>query len=427
MYRLDYALDDKFRGITEKFSDEFKEYLIDYHNLNITKERSNTINIVVKCWLVNSYHPVLKGRSKIHLSLDKNTFSKGQIVNGRTSSKKVSYLYTKRFLAFLNHNSYIDLVVGGELSKWAFLDGKWRPTEFSQSYAVVEDKLIDVYQGYNIKAKQKPLKNVILLRDEDGKELPFKMNSHKKEVRGYLQDYNESSLEHTITLDDIGYDVQSYKVYNKDLQKGGRTYMTGGSIQSLSRKDRGRLIVDGKSVVILDFKGFEPSCAYQMKSLVKPFEDPYQITIDGIDPEILRDVCKKALLIMFNTESRLQAEKALTSALRKTYDAEGLFQSGKLFCPVFPIKVILDKLEDEHYQLQDLFYCNFGYELQYAGGLINDYICNYFLQNTNHLIIQTHDEFIGTYNIENEIRKVMQQGFEIILGGAENCHITKEK
>lgn len=426
MYNIDYTLDDKFRGLVTRLSKDYEEYLRDYHNININTNRRDKLKKAVKCWLVNSYYPVLKGRKKIHISLDRNVFSNPSIMNGRLSRKKVSYTYTKRLLDFLYHNGYVDLVIGGELGAWSFVDGKWQPTEFSQSYAVVEDSLSDLYLEYNIQNGQKPLKNVMFLRDENGEEQPFKMNSHKKEVRKYLQDYNEEALEHTITLDDVEYDVQSYKVYNKDLNKGGRTYLSGGSIQTLSSADRGRLMIDNKSVVRLDFKGFEPSCAYQMKHLVKPDPDPYNIQLDGIDSNILRDVCKKALLIMFNTESREQAEMALTSALRKNYDTEALYESGKLYCPVFPVKVILDKIEDVHYQIQDLFYCNFGYELQYAGGLINDYICNYFLQNTKHLIVQTHDEFIGTYDTESELRRVMYQGFEMVLGGNINCHITKE-
>ncbi|CAM0104639.1 hypothetical protein VPH5P1C_0038 [Vibrio phage 5P1c] len=422
---MDYSLDDKFRGVTKFIVKEFESYLSDYEQINLTKIRKDKITKVVKCWLVNSYYPVMKGRDKIHLTLSKEHYSSGAIVNGQKSNKKVSYTYTKKLLDFLSHFSYIDLVIGGDF-EWGFVEGKWQPTEFTQSYAVVESKLLELYHEYDIGGCEKPLKNVMFLRNDAGDEVTFKMNVHKKEVKKYLQEYNEQSLSHTVTLGDVEFDVQSYKVYNKDLNKGGRTYTAGGSIQTLSSKERAKLLIDGKAVTILDFKGFEPSVAYQMKHLVKPEDDPYCVMLDGIDPSIMRDIVKKALLIMFNTESRTQAEQALTSALRKTYDAKALYEAGKIYCPVFPVRVILDMIEDYHYMIQDMFYCNFGYQLQYAGGLINDYVCNYFLQNTEHLIVQVHDAFIGTYNIENELRDVMYQGFEVILGGKENCHITKE-
>lgn len=426
MYQLDYNINKGFNRLVEVLVQEFTEYLVDHEILNITSSREEKITNVVKCWILNSFYPIRKGRSKIHLTLNQNHYSKHVIVNGRDTKRKISYTYTMKLFDFLYHESYIDVVKGG-YDGWGYVDGKWRPVDTHPSYAVAETKLIELYMNYENTFGQDPMMNVLFLRDKDGKEKTFKMNTHKQEVRGYLQDYNTRSLSHTISLDDIQFDVQSYKVYNETLTKGGRTYIQGGSIQQLSKEDRSKLVIDGYTVVRLDYKGFEPSIAYQMLHLTKPMEDPYDIDIFGIDKSIMRDVAKKALLIMFNTESYEQADKALISALRKTYDAEALYESGKLYCPVFPTKVILDKLEEIHYQIRDCFYCNFGYELQYAGGLINDYVMNYFLQNTDYLVVQVFDEFIAPYVIEDKLRGVMKQGFEMVLGSSSNCTIRKEK
>lgn len=427
MYILDCNISKRYEPLEECLLEEFEDFLYYHYDLRVTdKRREKSLN-TIRCWLLNSYHKSRRGNYRFDITLRKGNFSQAVIVNGRTSNRKISYTYTKYLIEFLYHNDYIEVYKGGLKSEgvWHYSENKkWVP-EVEASYITMNEKLIKLYENFSIDSSDDYLKNVIRLRNKSGKGVTFKMNPHKREVKVYLQEYNKSSLNHKITLDDKMFDVQSYKVYNETLTKGGRTYMSG-SIQGLSGHSRGNLQIDGKDVVRLDYKGFEPNCCYEILGEYNDLRDPYAIELDFIDKSFHRSLIKKALLIMFNTRSYEDAYNALTYYFKKSYDSESLYKSGKSNLPFMPVEVILSTIEEHHYKIRDKFYCSYGDELQYVGSLINDYVMNYFLQNTDVLVLQVFDEFIIQEDMEQEMRKVMKQAFEMVFGSSQNCLIKRE-
>ena len=427
MYILDCNTNKKYELLEESLLTEFTEYLSDYLCLKITKSRTEKSLDVIRCWILNSYNKCIRGNYRIGITLKESNFSQAIIVNGRTTNKKISYTYTKHLLEFLYFNDYIEIYKGGlkPHGTWCYNENlKWTP-EVEPSYISMNEKLINFYNKFKVDSSEDYLKNVIRLRNKAGKGVTFKMNPHKREVKEYLQEYNKISLKHSITLDDKVFDVQSYKVYNQTLTKGGRTYMSG-SIQGLSGNSRAKLQIDGKDVVRLDYKGFEPNCCYELLGEYNDLRDPYDIKLDFIEESFQRGLIKKALLIMFNTRSYEDAYNALTYYYKKSYDSETLYKKGKSNLPFMPVKIILSAIEEAHYKISDKFYCSYGDELQYAGGLINDYVMNYFLQNTDILVLQVFDEFIIQEDMEQEMRKIMKQAFEMVFGSSQNCLIKRE-
>lgn len=424
MYILDYKINKSLNTLRDHLTSEFLYHLEKYGN-KITQNRRQISKRVVSCFLLNTYQRFIQGHYKVGVTLDESNYSKPLILNGRNTGRKVSYTYTRSFLDFLILEDYIDLEVGGKPS-YGFHNGRWQIVEFSKSYVTMKDKLKNLYDEMGEDFGKEPLVNVIILRDSNKRSLTYKMNEHIKEVKNYLQEFNKFSRDKVVKIGEKEYDVQSYKVYNTSFQKGGRTHMKN-SIQHLSKSTRLSAVIEGEEVCSYDFKGFEPSLAYSMSQEVMECSDPYELDIEDYDKDVLRKFCKLALLIMFNTDSKSVAHKALNSAVRAEFDVKKLYDQGKIPEEYIPVKLLMEELETKHHIIADKFYKGFGADLQYAGSLINDYIVEYMMQAHGCLVVQTHDEFMAPESFREKLVDCMYKGYEHICGSRQNCRIVKEK
>ena len=221
-----------------------------------------------------------------------------------------------------------------------------------------------------------------------------------------------------------------YKIFNVTLDRGGRGFMKDG-IQRLSKYERKDIKIDGQDVCIFDYSGFEPSLCYTMCQEVFEGDDYYDISYfdgwEGYDKKVLRNVCKLALLIMFNTHDRRSAHKAINEVLAKEFDVPTLYKEGKIPSKTIPIKDILDDMEKKHHVVMHKFYVGFGAELQYAGSLIIDYITDYMMQTHKCLVLSVFDECITKEDFREELYSAMVDAYETILGFSDNCKITVEQ
>jgi hypothetical protein len=424
MYILDYKINKQLYQLRDEITSEFLTYLESMYN-KVTDNKRKLAKKAVGCFILNTYNNCMNNHDKVGVTLDESVYTKPFIVNGKSTGRKVSYTYTRSLLDFLVIKGYITLDIGST-PEYGFHMGKWQIISFVRSFIVFKDKLKTLYCNHPLNGDNvKTLTNVIILRNRNKESLTFKMNVHIKEVKDYLQKFNEFSKEKVVKSGDKVYDVQSYKVFNENFQRGGRTHMKN-SVQGLSKQQRHSITIDNENICAYDFKGFEPSLAYSMSQENMEFTDPYELDLDGYDSEVLRKFSKLALLIMFNTESKELAHKALNSAVRAEFDVDKLCTDGKIPDSRIPVKMLMEMLEDKHHLISDKFYRGFGAELQYAGSLINDYVVESMMQNYGCLVIQTHDEFIAPAKFRKELLDCMKKAYEHVCGFSINCRIVRE-
>ncbi len=425
MFILDYKIDKRLFKLRDYLVRLYKSQ----NNTCNTQSKNEKLSNVISCFLLNSYY---KGdRHSFGITLHKSSYSKSRVVNGRSTGRKVSHSYMISFLKFLEDNDFIELCKGRVL-EWGVVGGMYGVSSTQCSYVNMKKSLISLYKSHDSGTETtcyKLLDSVIVSRGDIPKagDLTFKMTPYHKEVRDILSRYNKVSLNFEVESNKGRHDVQMYKIYRgKLLDKNGRSYMKGEGIQQLSSSDRKDITIDGDPVVIYDYSCFEPSIAYSLSGEDRP-EDPYCITLEGYDKDILRSIAKRCMLIMLNIKDKdtNSVRTACNGVVRESFDIDRLVKEGKVPERVDVMK-ICELLDQKNYLIRDYFYGNGVHDTAYIGGAINDYITDYFSQR-GILVLSVFDEFIVQEKYEKDLIKVMQNAYQLICGDSVNCKISKEK
>ncbi|AUR93476.1 hypothetical protein NVP1187O_163 [Vibrio phage 1.187.O._10N.286.49.F1] len=424
-----YVMDTKIHKSIEPLRDELVNIVYNYlnsSNVKITQNKRLLIKGAVACFLLNTFCKVKKGINLCGITLNRNHYSQCPIVNGVKINRKVSYQYTRVVFDALVSHSMIVLNKGG-VQEYGVLEGKWQAISFTNGFVEIKKPLLRMYDCYeSLTSEESVRKNVVIVRDGKGIDIPYKGNAKTRIDKGILIPYNVLSIEQIVENGDRIFDVQMYKVYNGNtFQKGARNYMSGEGIQNLSSDERHKLTINGCQTVIYDYKAFEPSIAYSMSNEVME-GDPYTINIDGYCPVLLRKLCKSFLLVMMNIKDRKNLKTSLNSLISSEFNVNTLYKEGKIPDKRIDINTIVDKIETKHYLIKHMFYDNHHTHPSYLGSLIADYITDYFTQR-GVLVLSVFDEFIIQEEYDQELKEVMFRAYETILGQSSNCNVRKEK
>lgn len=424
-----YVMDTKIHKSIEPLRDDLVNIVYEYlnnNNIKITQNKRLLIKGAVACFLLNTFCKVKKGINLCGITLNRNHYSQCPIVNGTKLNRKVSYQYTRVLFDVLTSYDMIILNKGG-VQEYGVLEGKWQAISFTNGFIEIKKPLLRMYENYaSLTTEESIRKNVVIVRDGKGIDIPYKGNHKTRIDKGILIPYNVLSIEQTVKNGDRVFDVQMYKVYNgKTFQKGARNYMSGEGIQNLSSDERHKLTINGCQTVIYDYKAFEPSIAYSMCNEIMS-GDPYTISLDGYCPTVLRKLCKNFLLVMMNIGDRKNLKTSLNSLVSSEFDVVGLYKEGKIPDKRIDIGTIVDKLETKHYLIKHMFYDNHHTHPSYLGSLIADYITDYFTQR-GILVLSVFDEFIIQEEYDQELKEVMFRAYDTILGQVGNCNVVKEK
>ena len=423
-----YVMETKIPKNLEKLRDELSNIVFTYlcnNNVKVNQNKRLLIKGSVSCFIFNTFYKVKRSVNICGITLNKNHYSRDSIVNGVKTGRKVSYQYTRVLFDCLESGGYIKLNKGG-VSDYGIVSGKWVATEFSSGYIEINKKLIRLYNQYeHNKVEDGVRKNVIILRDGKGVDVPFKTTPSVKLIKENLNSYNHLTFNFNVEKGKKVYDVQVYKVYNESFEKGARSYMSSEGIQGMSSEERHLLTINGKNTVIYDYKAFEPSIAYSMCGEAME-GDPYTIELEGFNPALLRSLCKKFLLVMMNIDNEKYLKHSLNSMIKEEFNIEALYKEGKIPDKRIDVKTIVEKLEDKHYLIRHMFYGKYHTQPSYIGSLVADYITDYFTQR-GVLVLSVFDEFIIQEEYDEELKEVMFRAYEMILGSNTNCKVVKEK
>jgi hypothetical protein len=321
-YSLLYNLSSKMVKLNNCF---IKMYTDKYGKQSLSQSVS-----AIECFTYNLIKAVKLKQGEISFSSDRNTYTK-VIINGKAIACNVGYKATIQIVDLLVECGLIRIDKGYRF-KTAFGGVKRKSGYITLTQSVinlVEDN-VDLHM---LKIETK--RSVVVLRDEDKRDLDFTETKYTKEIIKVLNKYNKMMDKHTVMYKGIQLDTGLARIFNNDFNSGGRLYVTGGSYQTIPSQTRHLITIDGAETAEVDIKASHISILHTMVGgrILKGY-DPYNIEMEGIAEYDLekfsfmtdevdrqhnpfRNLVKVALLIMINADSQAKAVGALEAKLEQ--------------------------------------------------------------------------------------------------------------
>lgn len=426
---LDYLIrcNDKPKYL-DNLKNVFKDMYVIRHNIRSYSQTSN----ILSCLLYNMVKGYVLGLDGLYVSRDRSFYDTKIIYNGQIMNFKIGYVGMVKWLDFLEEIGMITCSKGFYVSEESNEAG----------YMLFTQKLKDTIEMYvdTRRVKLKPLENVLILRDIDGVDLPFRRTKEIKTMIDLIKSYNSFMADKNVTLYGEKLNTDLHRSFARSsFEKGGRYYNSGKSIQQLSKKDRAHVLIDGQKTLELDYCQLHPSLCYEREGVVldEQFDcyggDEGQMAFE-VDCEYImkrrktdqkynpvRNFLKKALLILINGQEERQVIFKLHQLLRedKEYPEEEQLFTGLINPdPRFAIEF----LKERNYLIEKYFHSDAGIGLQRVDSDIMSAILEYCLQRSIP-VLTIHDSVIVQQQYTGEIIGVMKSAFKTVVGSNFNCRI----
>mgnify|MGYP006284354407 CR=1 FL=1 len=308
-------------------------------------------------------------------------------------AKRRSLMHQPELLKCFNwliENNYL------ELTKKAYQDksGRWTPAAYTLTKRWLNiASQISPYRERRDQLLQSITRNpdapLIELR-KDGKRMRFNHHPEKWLWLKRIQAYNERLESHQIRLNGelippVVFSIT--RIFNDgSFDKGGRYYST---FQGFKSQLRLLLSIDNEPVVEVDYKSLHPSLLYQRAGLPELTKDAY--TLDGYP----RKLVKKAFNILINRKKPAPATQSLIYYLNK--NKQQYVDEKHPVAPTIdkPYCEALEKaIRDLHKPIEHFFCTGVGLGLQNHDSLLCGSIFDYFLIQTDSIVLAVHDSFI---------------------------------
>lgn len=350
---------------------------------------------------------------------------------------------------------YIDIYRG--YTEW------WKEFEERDSSATIlsfNKELIDMFQSVEIEkfTKENDLKEneYIVIRDRDTREKMKTTNFDIEDMTQQIKRYNEALGRADIKYDGVPVKkVEYFRSFTDSLDKGGRLYVAGGGVQTLSEEDRNKhLTIGGSAVVELDYSSMHPNMLYEEKAVAYgtmmskqlgdnhlPYDFKYSrakqyITVDedmvaeyklatgreGYDPA--RNLRKVSVLIALNSRSLGSARDSINYELfqdKKKPLEERKFH-GVEFVNTF---TMLNELTQHNKWIKEYFFKDVGIVLQYLDSEIALGVIDYMMQR-GEVVLCYHDSFIAKEENKEMLESAMKESWKTVLKGDDYCKITSK-
>lgn len=426
-YSLDTDIPSEVVNYSKIYLDGFINHLISNGKIKSkTPTRVQLCSVALKVFFNNIHKHVLSNKTSMTITLRPSSYSKGYICNGKESKNKVSYQYTVWLFEYFESIKLGGVDKGGVDFDVFKSKGKWsyKVSECKKSVYIIPNEFREIM--LDVHAKLIPLRNVIVLRDSSKNDVPFRLPKMFVSIKNTLVEANKWLIKVEI-LDPITskiYPLQLVKIFNLDFNKGGRMY--DFAIQSLSKQERYRLLIDGKETCVHDFKAFETSLIYSLQGEDMK-GDPYKVDIEGYNHSVLREVGKMIMTRIYYCKSREELNASVSKDIADKFNLDRLVSEGKIPEKRIPVGQIIDMLIDKHEVIMEHFFCNSDYDPSNIGSRVMDYILEYMIQNYKVAIIPVFDEVICDKDYEFEVQDAMRQAYIHVVGTDKNCKIVKEK
>lgn len=336
-------------------------------------------------------------------SRNKNDYSKPE---DRKAPFKVAYGAMMRIVDGLTE---LGLLEG---TKGIFYDGDRHPGTPSLAYLArmrATSALAGSFPGAGVAdLRVMPLeKDLIIVRDEDGKDIPVVETEETARIRRNLQLINSVNERHFVALCVLDEEFQNiFRIMNSGrtggmatsdiyfgntevrrifcngtLAQGGRFY--GGWWQNLPKEYRKFIRIDNRVVEELDYSGLHPTLLYLEEGLPVPEGDMY--TVPGF-PDEARKFLKVSMNVMLNAANKTSAKKAIRLDQRKNPDY-----------PPLPDGMTLDQIFDgflaKHSGISQHFFTGAGTWLQRVDSDVAEAVMLKLVTN-EFAVLPLHDSFL---------------------------------
>jgi hypothetical protein len=270
----------------------------------------------------------------------------------------------------------------------------------------------------------------IVLRNEDGKDMPYEDTPKIKRMRSALTDYNQLLAETHIEIYDLDMPIIKIgegsktmrlqvnqqgkfvrRIFNKgSFRKSGRFF--GGWWHRCPKDYRKRITLDGIPTSEIDYSGLHIVLLYAQEGInywTEVNEDPYAIHgINDIDPSIdLRKTAKLLLLMAINAETEATAFSAFRQQARKGSLDKKLTNEQ--------LALLLSHLKRKHAPIAHKLASGAGIDLMHTDSQITEIIIQRFTQRGIPMLT-VHDSYIVPFGYDYLLKRTMEEAFEIVTG-----------
>jgi len=268
----------------------------------------------------------------------------------------------------------------------------------------------------------------LVLRAAKDRLIDYEDTDETTRQREELRDYNEVLTNHFIdvgrleepkveTGQEYGRDVVQRighhhhfirRVYSRgDWGCNGRFY--GGWWQQIGSYYRKDILIDDTPTVEVDFKGLHVQILAAEQGVDLP-KDPYQLphgTVLGTPPELQRQLVKKLVLTALNATDRVSAYRSFRSEWQTGHMGKTITNER--------LDALTERLLEQYPFLRDLVFADQGIRLMNVDSQIAERVHRYFTQQ-GVVVLSVHDSFIVEYTRVGELRAVMGQASEAVVG-----------
>lgn len=275
----------------------------------------------------------------------------------------------------------------------------------------------------------------VYIKNSSGKEHKVKHYVDLKGKRGLglvkqsLLNYNKLLTDSTVEVTGcVRNDLVYKRVFEVSLSLAGRWYSIG-DFQTLPKSYRETIKIQGRNTCCVDYSATHPNFIRTLLNIPEPVErDSYTIQVDfDCDKEELRSLCKVGLMCILYNRSKGKATQALTSKITKDKAKRLSEQSYPTINRVKGLAgIVIDKLVELNNDISPMFFTEKlwavlqGYDAQCA-----QYIIDHFT-NRGILILPWHDGFVINSGYEEDLRKVMYDAWNNVMGNTIHCKVTTE-
>lgn len=293
------------------------------------------------------------------------------------------------------------------------------------------DRLRAIFQGSNVQRDditRVRTQECLALRGNDDRLIDYEDNDETNRQREELRDYNVVLLNNFIdvgtleerrlvTGQDRGRDVIQMighhhhfirRVYSRgDWGCNGRFY--GGWWQQISSNYRQHILIEDTPTVEVDFKGLHLQILAAEHG-ADLGDDPYllpQGMIPGTPPELQRVLLKKLVLTALNATDRASAYRSFRSEWPTGHMGKGLTNNV--------LESLINRFLEHHLFLRDLLFADQGIRLMNVDSQIAERVHRHFTRQ-GVVVLSIHDSFVVDYTRVGELRRVMAEASEAVVG-----------
>ena len=274
-------------------------------------------------------------------------------------------------------------------------------------------------------------RETIILRDEEKDEVEYDDNTHIKQMRLAVQQYNKLLEKTFIDIQSVDkparielpeatskkrsnrsafvnithHDKFVRRIFNnKSFSDGGRFY--GGWWQCIDSKFRKDIRINNSPTVEIDYSAVHVILAYAEAGIdywQTTNKDPYDLPVRGVNnPEHCRDITKLLLLLSLNASNE--------QALYKVFRNELNYRKYSYEFPNETLSELLDTIKGHHPDISHMICSGAGLRLMNIDSRICDYVIADFVKTGTPILI-VHDSFIVPIGEEDRLNQLMKEAF----------------